>query len=712
MIKAKTIMAAIAASCATMHAVADEGMWTIGNIPQPVYQKMKDLGLELTRKQLYSPTGHSLKNSVVMFGGYCSGVVVSPNGLLMTNHHCGYESINDHSTTEHDYLTNGFAADRREDEIPTPGLYVNFLVRQQDVTKRINKALNKKMSETRRNFVIDSISDVIANEVKAKSPHTFGEVNAYYDGTQFILSVYKSYTDVRLVFAPPSCVGKFGGDTDNWMWPRQTGDFSVFRIYADRNGEPADYSESNIPLATPDYSPVTLKGYAPGDLCMTIGYPGETERYMSSYGINNMKLNGNTCNITVCSHALAIMKSHMDRSTATRLKYDSQYASFANLWKNNIGMNQSIDKLGIIDHKQKLEAMVDSWTRTSKRGRLFSGVIDTLKAVYDRNAELLKADAWFFNAFGVPGMVRVTNRIMHNDFKTDDEQLQKFKENLKKQYENMDTLVEREVLCSVLTDYKAEMEKSGKHYLPDFYATIDTLFNGDIEAYTRDLFSRTALTSYDSAMALVADTTRNIYDDPMAEFNTALLMKAYELRASNYDDEVAKAERLLSEAVRNMNAENKTFYSDANFTMRLSYGTVGGYTTPEGTDYTYFSTPAEYLAKAKTADKNADFKALPDVISVMQSKNFGRYTDPKTGEMQLCFLTNNDITGGNSGSPMFNQRGELIGLAFDGNWEAMSSDILFDSKLQRCIGVDIRYIMYIMEKWGKCTNLIKELERQ
>ena len=198
----------------------------------------------------------------------------------------------------------------------------------------------------------------------------------------------------------------------------------------------------------------------------------------------------------------------------------------------------------------------------------------------------------------------------------------------------------------------------------------------------------------------------------MAEFNTALLMKAYELRASNYDDEVAKAERLLSEAVRNMNAENKTFYSDANFTMRLSYGTVGGYTTPEGTDYTYFSTPAEYLAKAKTADKNADFKALPDVISVMQSKNFGRYTDPKTGEMQLCFLTNNDITGGNSGSPMFNQRGELIGLAFDGNWEAMSSDILFDSKLQRCIGVDIRYIMYIMEKWGKCTNLIKELERQ
>ena len=701
------------ATFACLNATADEGMWTIGNIPPQVMEQMKGMGLDLRERSIYSKSGESLKASVVMFGNYCSGVVVSDEGLLMTNHHCGYQSIHEHSTIEHDYLKNGFAAKNLGDEIPTPGLYVNFLIEQKDVTRRMMKAVKRGMNETQRQLALNEQARKIESEVKATNPKLFGEVNAFFDGTQFILSIYKPYTDIRLVFAPPSCVGKFGGETDNWMWPRQTGDFSVFRIYADKDGEPADYSPENTPLHTTSYAPVATNGYAEGDLCLTIGYPGETQRYMSSMGIRNMMETVHESNITLSGHTLDIMRGYMKQSDTMRIKYDSKYAQTANGWKNNIGMNESIEKLGIIEQKEALEQMVEKWTLTSKRGAHYRGVVDSLRKAYKENKEILKVEAWFYGALGQSDLINIMAQIMRYDFNTPDTQLETFKKELRKEYTDMDTLVDRQLLNTALTDYRKAMAQTSDStlYLPEFYTTIDTLYGGNIDAFTQKLYATTAFVNYDSAVALAADTLRRMYNDPGIDFMMKGTMKAFELSEMNHSESITKAEREFAEAVRSMNAENHTFYSDANFTMRLSYGTVGGYSTPEGKNYTYYSTPAEFMEKAAKVNENSDYETSDTIRSVMSQKEFGHYTDPRTGEMQLCFLTNNDITGGNSGSPMFNKNGQLIGLAFDGNWEAMSSDIAFNTRMQRCIGVDIRYVMYIIEKWGGNKRLIDELRR-
>ena len=699
----KKLILSLIALLAMSNARADEGMWTIYNLPPQVFEQMKAEGFQMTYNDLYYGP-NSLKAACVNFSGYCSGVVVSPDGLVFTNHHCGFEAIRSHSTVEHDYMLNGFYAKTFEEELPNPNMFVSFMIEQEDITDRVMKLGFEQMTLKQQEELLDSIENAMSEEVKLKDPTLRLEVKPFYEGNRFYATTYQDFTDLRLVFTIPKSMGKFGGETDNWMWPRQTCDFAVFRVYADpKTNGPAAYSKDNVPYKPKRWAQVSMQGYKEGDFAMTIGYPGTTNRYLSSYGIREMRDADNATRAQVRGVKQAIMLRHMRADEAVRIKYDSKYASSANYWKNSIGMNKCIDSIGIITQKKQYEDRIQKWQDSTGylKGKLD---FDKMAKFYGDRLQDRRAFMYWVETFS-----------RTNEFSTRAMQLNRMevkgpKDKPKKQYiefrdnsDEWDEALDREVFAALLKNYKENVDAK---YLPAFYKTIQTKYANNYTAFVDDLYKKSQIMKKGKKIYI---NKKSYMKDPGVQFGLDLTESLAEMRANLLQtyDSLELQERYLCAAKLRME-EDMPHYSDANFTMRLSYGQVGGFELggqPSG----YYTTAESMVEKMKQADKNFEYFAEPVMHELLSAKDFGPYTDKTTGKMQLCFLTNNDITGGNSGSPMFDGKGQLIGLAFDGNWDSLSSDINFDARLARCIGVDIRYVLFMMDKWGHADRLLKEI---
>ncbi len=689
---------------------ADEGMWMLGNLTKQTQKSMKSLGLHLSADKLYHPKKPSLKDGVVSFGGFCSGVVVSEDGLIFTNHHCGFSAIQQHSTLEQDLIRDGFVARTREEELPNPELYVRFLLRTEDVTKRMLKGVGPQMSEADRAHHVDSVMGLICEEVLSKDSTLIPVVDAFYGGNEFWLSVYRDFNDVRLVFAPPSSVGKFGWDTDNWVWPRHTGDFSVFRIYANTNNQPADYSPENVPYLPEYVVPVSLDGYQEGSFAMTIGYPGMTDRYITSFGVEE-RMNGiNQAMIDIRGVKQQIWKREMDRDEEIRIKYASKYDESSNYWKNSIGMNRAIRKLGVIRKKQEMENTLRQWINhtPAEREHLLHLFTD-LELNYKNRRETNRAMSYFGESFlNGPELVQLALTVLNFDFGDEEERVVVRMKELMDKYANYDLDIDKEVFVAMLREYPRYVDAC---YLPEPYKVIEEEYGGDERAYVDWLYRTSEIpTPRGLQLFFEQDSTYNLFDDPAISLGIDLIITYFDMNQEiqTASAEIERGERLFNAAVRRMYA-GRNFYPDANFTMRLSIGTVGGYTPYDGAWYEHYTTTQGIFEKVRTHEGDPDFAVQPEILQLLKAGDFGRYAN-KEGELNVCFITNNDITGGNSGSAIFNANGELLGLAFDGNWEAMSGDLIFEPALQRCIGVDVRYMLYMIEKYGQAGNLIDELK--
>lgn len=684
---------------------ADEGMWTLYDLPQAVYEKMVEEGFQMPYNDLYHG-GDALKNAVVNFSGYCSGVVVSPDGLVFTNHHCGFEAIRSHSTVEHDYMLNGFYAKSYEEELPNENMFVSFMISQSDITPQVTAAGYDYMSNDRKNEYIDSLEQAMTDSVQRIDSTLHVQIDAFYEGNRHYATVYQNFTDLRLVFAIPKSMGKFGGETDNWMWPRQTCDFSVFRIYADpKTGGPASYSKDNVPYHPKHWARVSMDGYRDGDFAMTVGYPGSTERYLSSYGIRERRDAENAVRAQARGVRQEVMQRHMRASEAVRIKYDSKYAQSANYWKNSIGMNKCIDSIGIIQQKRAYEQRIQTWQDSTHylTDRLNFPTLERLYAhrfqkrhdLYEflenlRNNEFCRRAMAIHTGMPVQGPAgKPKKQYVVFDVDT----------------ATWDAALEKEVMAVMLDNYQQHVLDTAS--LPAFYETIHKQYGGDFRAYVDYLWSTSKL--MENGYKFYPEK-KKMWKDPGVQLGVDLVEVWSRLMAGMrpVNDSISEQERWLCAAKLRME-QDMPHYSDANFTMRLSYGQVGGFELggrPSG----YYTTAESIVEKMKKGDVGiVDYQVEPVMKQLLSAPSLEPYVDKVTGKMQLCFLTNNDITGGNSGSPMFDGKGRLIGLAFDGNWDSLSSDINFDRRLARCIGVDIRYMLFMMDRWGHADRLLREL---
>ena len=690
---------------------ADEGMWLLSMIKRLNGVDMKKEGLKLTPEEIYSVNNSSLKDAIVQFGGGCTAEIVSKEGLLFTNHHCGYGSIAALSTPEKDHLTNGFWAMKKSEELPAKGLSVRFLIRMDDATKRINSKLNNNMSADERKAVIDAEYKAIQNENSENGKYTV-VVRDFFNGNEFYYFVYQDFKDVRLVGTPPNSLGKFGGDTDNWEWPRHTADFSVFRVYADANGNPAEYSPSNVPMKPKHSLPISLKGYKPGDFTMIVGFPGRTNRYLTSYGIEQMVNKDYPAWVEASKLAMDVMKKYMDKDQATKLDYASQYASVANYWKNRQGTIDAVNKNGTISDKKALENKFMTWAVLPENEEMYSGVLANIQANYaqfsNRNVERNYSSQLQRNAKYIAVAYQLGSLLKtYADQDANGKVAMKTKvtDAIEKLYDGFNPNLEGEMLNSMVNLYQQKVAKSD---------ASPTLLAADAKNLSTLAFSSIFATK-ESALNFVNNPDRLKIDaDPMLKLANGFIndQKLSGEKYAKVDEAFAKNSRIFLDGLRKSMPE-KDFYPDANSTMRLTYGKVS--TLPERTDRNYhgISEKNNYytdvngmVAKYKKGDEEFD---LPqDFIDLVKKKDFGMYTDKK-GFMPANFLSDNDITGGNSGSPILDGRGNLLGLAFDGNSEALSGDIIFDQKWQKTINVDVRMVLWIIEKYGKAGHLISEM---
>ncbi len=706
----KKLWAVLLLLVASGQVFADEGMWVLKELNKQNLARMKELGFTPSYEQLYSETDPCVANAVVIFGGGCSGITVSNEGLIFTNHHCGFGSIQQLSSVEHDYLKDGFVSRSKEEELPVPGLTVRYLRETVDVSDCINSQIASIKEEHLRLAAADSIGQAMADSV-GNSEYQAASVVPFYNNNKYFLIVYDVFNDVRMVFAPPSSVGKFGGDTDNWMWPRHTGDFSVFRVYAGADNKPAAYSKDNKPYQPKYVAEVSLQGYQDTDYAMTIGFPGSTDRYLSSWGVQQRIEDSNKPRIEVRGIKQAIWKDAMLKSDEVRIKYASKYAGSSNYWKNSIGMNKGLANLKVIDRKREEEAAFAAWVaQDAKRKEVYGDVLNLLEKGYTSSSQYKKISTYLGEAFlSGAEIVKLARMIQSVDVKgSTPEEIDIFLEdNIKSFFKDYDANLDRKVLAAMM---KVVKERVPAENLPDIYKKVDKKYKGDYEKYAADVFKKTSILSFDNIASMLKNQKKyaKLKKDPAAELSLSVLISLFELQQLTGDSyyDIAKGERLYFAGLKEMYPE-KAFASDANFTMRVSYGSIGGYRPYDAAWYDYYTTEKGIFEKENP--ESDEFWVQPEILDLIRSKDFGQYAN-KDGELQLCFLSNNDITGGNSGSPVFDKNARLIGLAFDGNWEAMSGDIAFEPDLQRTISVDIRYVLYMIDKWGKCPRLIEELK--
>ena len=711
----KGLLAAIAA-LTVCSARADEGMWLLQLMKQQnSIDMMKKQGLKLEADDLYNPNGVSLKDAVGIFGGGCTGEIISPEGLILTNHHCGYGAIQQHSSVEHDYLTDGFWAMNRSEELPTPGLKFRFVHRIVDITDLVNAKI-KAGEVTEIDALTSPFLSKLAKEEREKSdlkgkPGIEVRALPFYAGNKFYMFYYKVYSDVRMVAAPPSSVGKFGGETDNWMWPRHTGDFSMFRIYADANGEPAEYSESNVPLKTPKFLPISIKGLNEGDYAMIMGFPGSTERYLTQSEVKQRMNAVNQAMIDMRGVRLEVLRKYMDASDKTRIQYASKFAGSSNYWKNSIGMNKAIIDNDVLGAKAEIEKKYASFAQGKPE---YEGVVEKIDAIIEKSTPTLRQ--LYYTNEALRGAIEFgsTYLIMDNIKKALEEKNDSLLQASKKQLENAydgihnkdyDHEVDRAVAKAILP---ALAKALNADELPSFYQTINGEFKGDYNAYVDNIYDNSILSNRKNLDKFLAKpTVKAIEKDPATAYSRSKNEKLQEL-GKQYMELESGMELLHKAYIRGLGEMKQPVpsYPDANFTMRLTYGNVKSYSPRDAVHYDYYTTTDGILEKENPEDR--EFVVPAKLKELIQKKDFGRYamTD---GTMPVCFLTTNDITGGNSGSPVINGEGQLIGTAFDGNWESLSGDINFNNDLQRCIALDIRYVLFILDKLGNCSHLIKEM---
>ncbi len=711
----KCLLAAVAA-WTVCSARADEEMWLLQLIKQQnSIEMMKKQGLKLEADDLYNPNGVSLKDAVGIFGGGCTGEIISPEGLILTNHHCGYGAIQQHSSVEHDYLTDGFWAKNRNEELPTPGLKFRFVHRIVDITDLVNEKV-KAGEVDEVNAMTRPFLNKLAKEELEKSdlngkPGIVAQALPFYAGNKYYLIYYKVYSDVRMVAAPPSSVGKFGGETDNWMWPRHTGDFSMFRIYADVNGEPAEYSASNVALKTPKFLPISIKGLQEGDYAMIMGFPGTTRRYLTQSEVKQRMEAVNQAMIDMRGVRLEVLRKFMNASDKTRIQYASKFAGSSNYWKNSIGMNKAIIDNDVLNTKAEIEKRYAEFAKGKPE---YEGVVEKIDAIIEKGTPTLRQ--LYYTNEALRGAIEFgsTYLIMDNIKKAleekNDSLLQASKKQLEEAYDGIhnkdyDHEVDRAVAKAILP---ALAKALNADELPDFYNTIRNEFKGDYDAYVDNLYDNSILSNRSNLdKFLKKPTVKAIERDPATAYSRSKNLKIQELGKAH--GEQNNGLDLLHKAyIRGLGEMKQPMpsYPDANFTIRLTYGNVKAYSPKDAVYYNYYTTTDGILEKENP--ENREFMVPAKLKELIQKKDFGRYA-MKDGTMPVCFLTTNDITGGNSGSPVINAEGHLIGTAFDGNWESLSGDINFDNNLQRCINLDIRYVLFILEKLGNCEHLIKEM---
>jgi len=694
---------------------AGEGMWLPFLIDRLNYEDMKEKGLQLTPEEIYSVNNSSIKDAIVVFGGGCTGEIVSDQGLLLTNHHCGYSYIQEHSTVENDYLTEGFWAESFEEELPNPGLQVKFLVRIEDVTDKVQAELNDDMSESERNQAIRKVSMGIEKKA-AKDTYYDASVRSFFKGNEFYLFVYKTYKDVRLVGTPPSSIGKFGGDTDNWMWPRQTGDFSVFRVYADKDGKPAEYSEDNVPLE-PDYHlPISLDGVDKGDFSMIMGYPGGTQRYLTSHGVKQAINKRNPTIVNIRDKKLDIMKKAMDASKEIEIQYASKYARTANYYKYFKGQTKGLKNLNVIEKKRKIEEDFKNWVNKSDaHEEKYGNALENIKNGYQiRENSIIPniyvSEAIFRGSDILPFAYRNFTSL-YKALKADssdkfiEQKAGSIKKRLDDHFKNYNASLDMKLLGAMLEAYYQNVPKF-QH--PELLQEYYDKFDGNFRQAASYIFSKSSFDSKKEVLDLLEKPKeRKIRKDKAYELVNAFRDKYSQIRKDTRkaDDLLAKGYRKFVAGLREMNPDKK-YYPNANFTMRVTYGTVQGYSPEDAVDYLYYTTLEGVMEKEDPDNKEF---IVPDKLKELyENKNYGRYGED--GTMRVCFLNNLDITGGNSGSPVIDGKGRLVGIAFDGNWEAMSGDIAFEPELQRTISVDIRYVLFIIDKFAGAKRLIEEMD--
>ena len=691
---------------------ADEGMWLLMLVKRLNGVDMQNEGLRLTPEEIYSVNHSSLKDAIVQFAGGCTAEIVSQQGLLFTNPHCGYGSIAQLSSPEKDYLTNGFWAMKKTDELPAKGISVRFLVRMDDVTQRINAKLTNDLTLEQRKAVIDLEYKAIEAENSENGKYTV-VVKDFFNGNEFYYFVYQDYKDVRLVGPPPSSLGKYGGDTDNWEWPRHTADFSVFRIYADANGNPAEYAPGNTPLK-PKYSlPVSLKGYKPGDFSMILGYPGRTNRYLTSFGIDQMVNKDYPAWVEASKVAMDVMKKYMDKSQAVKLDYASQYASVANYWKNRQGTIDAVNKNGTIASKKALESVFQKWASLPENDEVYNGVLEEINAYYkqisSRNVERnysaqLQRNAKYLNIAASLGSLLKTYADQDNNGKA--ALKPKVLETVDRAYDGFDDILEGEMLSKMINLYQLRVSKD---------VASPSLLAQDPSSAANLAFASIFATKKSVLEFVEAPDRLKIDSDPLKKLADGFVtdQKLLGERFVKVDENFQNNNRLFLNGLQKAQPDKK-FYPDANSTMRLTYGNID--TLPQRDDRKYFDIKSKdnyytdtrgLVAKYKKGDEEFD---LPQkFLDLVAKKDFGPYADKKTKQLQVNFLSNNDITGGNSGSPILDSYGRLIGLAFDGNSEALSGDIVFEKEWQRTINVDVRFVLWIIEKYGNAGHLISEM---
>ncbi len=696
-------------------AKADEGMWLPFLIERLNYQDMQEQGLQLTPDEIYSINHSSMKDAVVVFGGGCTGEIVSDKGLLLTNHHCGYSYIQEHSSVEHDYLTDGFWAQSMEEELPNDGLTAKFLVRIEDVSERINAELSEEMNEDERRSKIRELSDKIKKEA-TEDTYYDASVKSFFKGNEFYLFVYKTYKDVRMVGAPPSSIGNFGGDTDNWMWPRHTGDFSVFRVYMAPDGSPATYDEENIPLE-PDYHfEISLDGVEEDDFSMIMGYPGGTDRYLTSHGVKQAIDKKNPTIVTIRDKKLKVMKEAMDASKEVRIKYATKYARTANYWKYFKGQTRGLKNLKVAEKKEKLERAFREWlAQNPEQDKKYGDALSGIEQAYNVKKNMVVPEIYFQEAIyqGPEILTMALSRFygLHKNLEEDadeekiEKQIEQIKGSLDDHFKNYHAPLDEELLAGMLDMYYHNVPEF-QH--PEILGKYHKKYNGNFREAAEEVFRKSDMDSKEGILSLLEKPKeRKIRKDPAFEIVKGFYEKYQEISKDGDDagDMLSEGYRKFVAGLREMNPDKK-YYPDANFTMRLTYGKVSGYKPADAVYYKYYTTLDGVMEKEDPDDE--EFIVPEKLRTLYEEKDYGRYG--KDGVMYTCFLTNHDITGGNSGSPVIDANGRLIGIAFDGNWEAMSGDIAFEPELQRTINVDIRYVLFVIDKFAGSTHLIEEMD--
>ncbi|KAA3652729.1 MAG: S46 family peptidase [Bacteroidetes bacterium] len=684
--------------------IAKEGMWLPMLLKSLNESDMQSMGLKLSAEDIYSVNQSSLKDAIVSFGGFCTGEVISDQGLILTNHHCGYGQIQSHSSVENDYLTNGYWAMTNKEELQNPGLTATFIVRMEDVTDVVLEGIEPTMTDADQQKMISEKIKILTKEA-TEGTHYEAYVKPFFYGNEYYMFITETFKDIRLVGAPPSSIGKFGGDTDNWMWPRHTGDFSMFRIYANKDNKPAEYSEDNVPFKPRNFLPISMNGIRKGDFTMVFGFPGRTQEYLTSYAISQIKNEINPKQIEIRRIALDIMDKHMKADAKVRIQYASKYASIANYWKKWIGENNGLEKAGAIDKKREQEK---AFMEATAGNTSFEDLMNQFRHRYKTIEPYAIARSYFieipYRKIELFSIAAAFRGVLEAE-DVSQEKIDALKKSVEKHFKDYDSDTDLELAIALLAKYKADLDSK---FVPNFYSKIGS----NDAAFYQKIYQKSLFNSKEKLLAMLnnfsSSSAKKLKKDMAYQMMTQFFQiynDAIRPEYSRLNNEIDSLSKIYVKGLRDF-VPGK-YYPDANSTLRLAYGQVDNYKPRDAVKYDYFTDTEGILEKYNP--EHVDFDLPEKLVDLIEKKDYGQYADDD-GYMHVCFTASNHTTGGNSGSPVINGKGELIGLNFDRNWEGTMSDINYDVEQCRNIAVDIRYVLFIVDKFAGAGHLVKEMK--